>query len=67
MMSHEKYYMKIQSGVCILAHVATGERGGPPHDHGLVGQYMDKLLGNGDDNWKCLKKPTWMSRGWWKK
>ena len=46
-------------GFCILAHVYTGERGSPPHDHGPSWAVYGQAAGKTEmTDWKCLKKPT---------
>ncbi|GIR55178.1 MAG: hypothetical protein CM15mP62_26490 [Rhodospirillaceae bacterium] len=46
-------------GFCILAHVYTGERGSPPHDHGPSWAVYGQAAGKTEmTDWRCLKKPT---------
>ena len=46
-------------GFCIFAHVYTGERGSPPHDHGPSWAVYGQAIGTTEmTDWKCLKKPT---------
>ncbi|MBH68399.1 MAG: hypothetical protein CMM58_08605 [Rhodospirillaceae bacterium] len=46
-------------GFCIFAHVYTGERGSPPHDHGPSWAIYGQAVGTTQmTDWKCLKKPS---------
>ena len=43
---------------CILAHVHTGARGSPPHDHGPSWAIYGQAVGSTEmTDWRCVKKP----------